>query len=258
MILLLDIGNTRIKWAKLDGQRLSAQSAAVHTGQADDAISHVLEAAVAEGHVPTRIVVSNVGGDQIANLCTSACIKRFGLAPEFLKASRTGAGVTNAYLEPAKLGVDRWLAMIGAFSIARGAVCVVSVGTALTIDVVDAAGQHLGGVIAPGPTLMREALLRNTSDIAPRMREDSAGEWILANHTQAAVTNGCQHALAALVDRVLREAHRRMEQTPKVLFTGGALLSLVSLVEPPHEVVEDLVLRGMAVVIRAGVATHRI
>lgn len=249
MILLLDIGNTRIKWARLIDQRVGPQSAVVHTGQPANAIDQVFDAVAASGHAPRRVVVSNVGGDAIATLCANACNRRFGFAPEFLKASRAAAGVTSAYLEPAKLGVDRWLAMIGGFRIARGAVCVVSVGTALTVDVVDAAGQHLGGVIAPGPTLMRESLLRNTSEIAPRMQNATLSESILANHTQAAVINGCQHALAALIDRVLREAHRRTNETPKVLITGGALTSLVSFVEPAHEIVEDLVLRGMAAVI---------
>ena len=249
MILLLDIGNTRIKWATLVDHRLGQQFAVVHTGQPASAIGQVFDAAIADRHPPTRVVVSNVGGDAIETLCSNAGNQRFGFAPEFLRASRVSAGVTSAYLEPAKLGVDRWLAMIGGFSIVRGTVCVVSVGTAMTIDVVDAAGQHLGGVIAPGPTLMRESLLRNTSDIAPRMQDATPSESILANHTQAAVINGCQHALAALIDRVLREAHRRTGETPKVLITGGALTSLVSFVEPAHEIVEDLVLRGMAAVI---------
>ena len=135
MILLLDIGNTRIKWATLVDQRLGQQFAVVHTGQPASAIDQVFDAAIADRRALTRVVVSNVGGDAIETLCSNACNQRFGFAPEFLRASRASAGVTSAYLEPAKLGVDRWFAMIGGFSIVRGTVCVVSVGTAMTIDV---------------------------------------------------------------------------------------------------------------------------
>jgi type III pantothenate kinase len=254
MILVLDIGNTRIKWARLEGGQLSAQSAVAHTEDPQAAIHRLLDAAVVGDEIPRRIVASNVGGEHVAKLCAQTCARRFGLEPEFLEACRTRAGVTNAYLEPAKLGVDRWLAMIGGFSLVRGSVCVVSVGTALTIDVVDATGRHLGGVIAPGPTLMRESLLRNTSEIATRMREEKASASLLANHTQAAVVNGCEHALAALIERVYREALDRVDESPKLLLTGGAVASLVSLIGPAHEIVEDLVLRGIAAVISPSAA----
>ena len=85
-------------------------------------------------------------------------------------ARQSAGGIRNAYPEPAKLGVDRWLAMLGGHALERGAVCVVSVGTAMTIDGVDADGRHLGGVIVPGPDLMVGSLLKNTSDIAQRAR----------------------------------------------------------------------------------------
>ena len=242
MILLLDIGNTRIKWAQLEGRGLSAQSAAAYT----EVRSELFDAVLQDLAKPSRIVVSNVGGEAIAAACTQVFQRRFSLTPEFLVSQSSQAGVTNAYREPAKLGVDRWLAMIAAFAKKRHPVCVVSVGTALTIDVVEGLGKHLGGVIAPGPNLMRETLLRNTSDIAPRMTPAAPAASLFADHTHAAVENGCRYALAALIDRAYRDACDRVSPKPHLLITGGAAAALLPLIEAPYEVVDDLVLQGMA------------
>jgi type III pantothenate kinase len=119
----------------------------------------------------------------------------------------------------------------------------------LTIDVVDTAGKHLGGVIAPGPTLMRDSLLRSTSDIAPRMSQDRPNDSLFADHTHAAVVNGCRYALAGLIDTAYRNACERLREAPRLLITGGAAAGLVPLIESAHERVDDLVLRGMAVLL---------
>lgn len=260
MILLLDIGNTRIKWAELEDGRLGAQAAAAHTEERAQAFERIFAEDATSQHgpirVPSRVVVSNVGGEEVARLCSQACTRRFGLVPEFLVANAKAGGVINAYAEPAKLGVDRWLAMIAGYDIAHAAICVVSVGTALTIDVVDEAGNHLGGIIAPGLNLMRDSLLRNTSEIGPRMGQDRVGDSLFATHTQAAVINGCRYALAALIDKAYRSAYERLQITPRLLITGGGAAGLVPLIESASETVDDLVLRGMAVVLGSNSASH--
>src|SRR5260221_2473034 len=92
--------------------------------------------------------------------------KVFRVKIEFVTASQEYHGLTNGYLNPSLLGADRWLALIGAWTLARSALCVVDAGTAVKVDSVDASGQHLGGLIAPGIHMMREALMSKTSDIA--------------------------------------------------------------------------------------------
>ena len=121
--------------------------------------------------------------------------------PEFVESGATAGGVRSAYAEPAKLGVDRWMAMIGARTMDPRTACVVSIGTAMTIDGLDGAGRHLGGVIVPGPDLMVGSLLRNTSEIARRAEQGSVGAKLLADNTLGAITQGATHALAALSAR---------------------------------------------------------
>lgn len=243
MILLIDIGNTRLKWAELRAGQLSAQSARSHlsTGRRE-----LLEDMLSSADVPDRVLVSNVGGRDIGDACTAAIRQKWGIEPEFVTASAHAAGVTNAYREPEKLGVDRWLAVIAAYSRNQGPACVVSVGTAMTIDGVDAAGRHLGGSIVPGPRLMVSSLLGGTSEIATRMSDHDITYSAFSKHTGAAVVQGCAQALAGLVDRAVAEMQRSVGAQPKLLLTGGAS-DVISPLIAAHEVVPDLVLRGLAI-----------
>jgi type III pantothenate kinase len=248
MILLLDIGNTRLKWAQLEGTTLGAQHASVHT---DGEVGVTLERLFDEVSRPERVLISNVGGAEIGGTCAAAISERWGVTPEFVVSSARAAGVTNAYLEPNKLGVDRWLAVIAAYALSAGAACIVSVGTAMTVDAVDAHGRHLGGSIVPGPKLMTASLLKNTSDIGARMTlADSGAQSIFANHTAAAVHHGCTHALASLVERAMSELTERLGAPPRLILTGGATADIVPLIRAEFTEVPDLVLRGLAIIAR--------
>jgi type III pantothenate kinase len=143
--------------------------------------------------------------------------------------------------------VDRWLAMIGARSLDRGSLCIVSVGTAMTIDGLDASGRHLGGVIVPGPELMVASLLKNTSEIAQRAQLGTAADHLFADNTLGAIHQGAEHALAALVERSVRAIESELAQSPKLLLTGGAVARVAKAVSLPHQIIPDLVLRGLAV-----------
>lgn len=248
MILLIDIGNTRIKWARLDGQLLGPQAAAPHAGWSADTIAR---AALDTGARAQRVLVSNVGGASLAAAVREAVIRSWNVEPEFIRSTSEAGGVRNAYTDPAKLGVDRWLAIIGAHALISGALCIVSLGTAMTIDGVDADGRHLGGVIVPGPDLMVSSLFRNTSDIAARAEDGSRKGGLFADNTQGAIVQGAEHALAALVERAVETLRRDLNVAPSLLLTGGASHRLDHALGLPCQIVPDLVLRGLAVLASA-------
>lgn len=244
MLLLIDIGNTRIKWARADAQGLGEQSAAVHANWAEqDFVQQVLDtAARAE-----RVVIANVGGKRMGDLVQAALLRHWQLQPQFMHSPAAGAGLRNAYPEPAKLGIDRWMAMLGARSLEAGPICVVSVGTAMTIDGVDTSGQHLGGVIVPGPDLMVSSLLKNTSDIAQRAATGRTQQQLFADNTLGAIQQGAVQALAALVDRSMDTMRDQLGQVPALLLTGGASARLRGAIHCPGREIPDLVLRGLLV-----------
>lgn len=243
MFLLIDIGNTRIKWARLESGTLSHQQAAVHADWTDQACAD----AFAELPRPDRVLVSNVGGERVGALVRNVAQSRWALEPSFVQAAADAAGVRNAYPDVWRLGVDRWVAMIGAYALHRRSVCVVSIGTAATIDGVTANGQHLGGVIVPGPDLMMQSLLNNTSGIAQRAQSGSIGAGVFANNTLGAIHQGSLHAVAALVERIVESMRSQSQDEPQLVLTGGASAEVGRLIRFPHSAIPDLVLRGLAV-----------
>ena len=244
MILLVDIGNTRIKWAHLDGGELGEQAALAHASWAPEAFVAAIEAG---GGRPDRVLAGNVGGNGIGERLSSAVARAWSMDTEFVEASAWAGGVTSGYADPAQLGVDRWLAIIGAHALEPGGSCVVDVGTAMTIDGVTAEGRHLGGVIVPGPYLMVNSLHQNTSDLAQRYRQGQVVDTLFADNTRGAIEQGAMHALAALIERSADIMERMIGHPPALLLTGGGCEPLAGLLGRPHKIVVDLVLRGLAV-----------
>jgi type III pantothenate kinase len=250
-VLLVDIGNTRIKWAWVRNQRLSRQRAAVHAGwQSQDFEREIL------GGVKKvdRIVVVSVASEAVNQSFTEAAQRAAHKVPEFVASARTASGITTRYREPWRLGADRFVAVVAAHSLAgkRGA-CVIDAGTAMTIDVVDGKGIHHGGAIVPGPDLMVSSLLKNTNGIQQRAQGGASGRGLFARETRAAVEQGASHAAAAIVDRAVDEAKIVMRASPLVILTGGAAKRIHPLIRSRHVSVPDLVLRGLAVIVNLNV-----
>lgn len=246
MILVIDVGNTRLKWAWLTSTGLSDQQAVVHR-QAQPGIW--TSALFESGQKPARVLVANVAGPAMAKTLTQLSKRTFKVEVEFVTAAREFQGLTSGYLDPSLLGADRWLALIGAWTLARSALCVVDAGTAVKVDSVDVNGQHLGGLIAPGIHMMREALMSNTSDIAQAVEHSTPSlVGVLANNTIGAVSRGAVFALAGMADRAAEVVEQNTGTKPKLFITGGDAGMIAGTMRAPGLIVPDLVLQGLAVV----------
>jgi type III pantothenate kinase len=242
-VLLVDIGNTRIKWSVLRGDKLGRQKALEHAGIS----ARDLERQMFTTRGISRVIAASVAGARLNRLVASSCRRRTGLVCEFVAAARNAAGLTTRYQEPWRLGVDRFMAVIAAYHMARArGACVVDIGTAMTIDLVDPLGVHLGGAIIPGPELMVGSVLKNTAGIARRASGTLATKGLFAQDTRAAIGQGARYAVAAMVDRAVAEAQRSLQRTPLVLLTGGAAVQIEPLLLSSYVSVPDLVLRGVA------------
>jgi len=214
MKLLLDIGNSRLKWATTHGQGLEQPGGADYRPVGLTQVLGTLELSES----PQSIWVSSVASQQARREVKAWTADRWALKPIFVKSCARACGLQNAYAQPERLGVDRWLGMIAAFNRGSGPVCVVDAGTALTIDAISAEGRHLGGLIAPGITSMRLILDERTQLTLPQNRGGLA--W-LARDTDSAIASGTLQSALALVERVYRRLSDDLGEPPRALLTGG-------------------------------------
>lgn len=243
-VLLVDIGNSRIKWSVLRGEKLGRQKALEHAGlTARDLQRQVF----ARPGGFTRVIAASVAGARLNRMLAATCRRETGLACEFIASARNAAGLTTRYKEPWRLGVDRFMAAIAAYHMARArGACVIDLGTAMTMYLVDGLGVHQGGAIVPGPELMVSAVLKNTAGIARRAGGAPVTKGLFAQDTRAAISQGARYATAAIIDRAVAEAYKVLQRAPLVLITGGAAVQIEPLLQCSYVSVPDLVLRGVA------------
>lgn len=240
MILLLDLGNTRLKFALLDGGEFTHRGA--FGWDAD--IAHELATLWASWPTPERIVGASVVDSARETAVAVAADKAFGRTPVWVRTPAEACGITNAYAEPHRLGVDRFLAMVDALAAGRAPCVLASVGTALTLDALDGEGRHLGGWIAPGPLLMQQSVLGATVQVRPG---HAGAVRDLADNTADGLASGCWQACAALVDRFVGRSAPLLGGNPTVTLGGGDADVLAPLLEREVVLVPDAVLRGLAV-----------
>lgn len=233
--LLLDAGNTRLKWVW--ESRLPAEAGVLEYADADE-IAVLAEQA-------DSVWVACVSGDERESRLRGV-LESVGKPVHWLKTEESACGVRNAYVPFERLGVDRWLAAVAARQRIDGAVLVVSAGTALTVDAVSSEGVFLGGVIVPGLSLMRSSLERATAGIVATHGDVVA----FPRNTGDAVASGALQAAAGAVERQYRVLSEKSGMEPVCLVSGGDALLLLSHLEIPATYVPALVLEGVACVAR--------
>jgi type III pantothenate kinase len=231
-LLAIDAGNSRVKWGLHEAGGWVARGV-VATAEADRLSDAFSQLASAE-----RVVAANVAGVLTADRIAES-VSRFGVRVQWVQSREEQCGVRNSYGEPARLGPDRWAALIGARHLHAGACVVVNVGTTMTVDALNTEGIFVGGLIVPGFTLMREALASNTA----LLKLHDGHFSFFPDNTADAMCSGALNALAGAVDRMLRYVNETGEEAV-VLLSGGDAALLEPMLSTPR-LVDNLVLEGL-------------
>ena len=246
--LLIDVGNTFIKWSRHTPAAPGSEALATQTGGGRMLIEEISGLADDfRGHAaPRLVVVSNVAGTRVRNPLLRALevwpvYVNVGGPIHWIASREEQCGVRNGYRNPAQLGTDRWAALVGARALVpQDPVLVVVCGTATTIDLLSPEGHFLGGNILPGMGLMLRSLHTNTAALP-----DADGEYL--NHptqTVDAITSGCQHAQAGTIERLFRR-HRAEYGDLRCLISGGAGKTVAPRLSIPYRYHDNLVLEGL-------------
>ncbi|MCG8428262.1 MAG: type III pantothenate kinase [Chromatiales bacterium] len=237
--MLIDIGNTRIKWKFVSEEGASPVCDAAHIGEDLQAL---LSRQWGAEEKPDRILVSNVAGEGVAEALNRWAHQHWDMAAEFLVSPAEGCGVTNSYITPSQLGIDRWLTLIAAHQNYTEPVCIVDAGTALTVDVLDQQGVHHGGLILPGLTLMRDSLQMRTK--IPQVTDRAKGS-LLADNTSSAVLSASLHASVALIEKVMRQWQEEHDRKLMLVITGSDARVIADELTIAYQLEPDLVMQGL-------------
>jgi type III pantothenate kinase len=239
--LAIDVGNTRMKWALVQG--VGAHANWLAHGHCDlEEIGTLSRTHWRRFVAPERIVGSNVAGEAVRRRVEDE-VARWGIAIEWIVAQEAQCGVVSGYEKPSLLGADRWAALIAARKRVPDQACVViTVGTAVTMDCLDLNGTFLGGLILPGFRLLLDALESGTAGL--RVPPGEFQEF--PTNTSNALMSGGIHALAGAAQRMVDRLTAHIGAPPYVLLAGGAAVKLAPFLDFAFEHADNLVLEGLA------------
>jgi type III pantothenate kinase len=242
--LAIDVGNTRLKWALYGDNRPGAPMLA-HGAEFLEHIERLPEQQWAQLPAPTRMLGCVVAGDA-AKRRVEHTMELWNLAPQWVVPSDAEAGVVNGYDHPSRLGADRWVALIGArhHLLRQGAarpLVVVMVGTAVTVDAMDASGRFLGGFILPGHGIMLRALEGGTAGL----HVPTGDVRMFPTNTSDALTSGGTYAIAGAVERMVQHLTQYTGTEPACIMTGGAGWKMAPSMARPAHLVDNLIFDGL-------------
>lgn len=273
--LLIDAGNSRVKWALADAQGRFLDSGVFAHSFDEASDGPAQRAGAGAGDAPALACGENVvpewtglpapSGAWISNVAGGTVGERLGalidahwpeLPRTFVRACERQCGVVNGYASPGRLGSDRWAGLIGAHAAYPGEpLLIATLGTATTLEALTADGRFVGGMIAPGWSLMMRSLGEHTAQL-PTLAADSerslvgdalARHWF-ANETHHAITAGSLLAQAGLLERAWRELCRAWGEPVRLVVSGGAAADVAGALDVPHTRHDTLVLSGLALI----------
>jgi type III pantothenate kinase len=240
--LLIDQGNTRLKWIwATDG--VIDEASAGH----GDLPSFIEFVSSSDLQAPDTVRISGVTGLEAKQAVARHCESHWGLRAHLLESEAEQSGIRNAYANPSALGVDRWLALIGAAGYHGLPVVVWDLGTASTLDAVDETGQHLGGLIYPGPATMLRSLKRDTRLPVPDKFAVAADERVAGagRDTASCIVHGVLTAQVGVLERFMEWSRAQMKTPPRLVVSGGAAEEILPFLECDYSHDPWLVFRGM-------------
>lgn len=244
MILTVDIGNSRIKLAQWHSGVIVAHNLSVYHGEK---LTDIFDTLFVEMEKPSEIYAVCVAGREKSTAFVDWVNRHWRQTVRFMKTEKQYKNIINGYPDPAQHGPDRWACVVAASELFPDApICVISAGTAITFDLMQADGKHLGGYILPSYVSMHRALLAGTANIASVASERFVANRKIPDNTDAAVNAGLHKLLQAGVCEICSTAKIVLGETMKIVITGGSAQAIMAYPQiPAMSYQPDLVMQGL-------------
>lgn len=239
---MVDIGNTSVKWALKDSKSLQEMSQQEYPNDVDDVFFVECLGGV---NKPDKVIATCVAGTEVWQAFTNAILSLWDIKVERVVSKSNGYGLINAYSTPPELGSDRWCALIGAYHEVDSDVIVIDCGSAITIDIVNQSGEHLGGYILPGLTMMKKSLGLDTAQVKVNTNSLESNTISPAQTTSGCVAAGVKLAMVSLIEAVIKQQLTHSGNL-KIFLTGGDAAIVAEHLMTEYLNIPDLVIRGLA------------
>ena len=248
MHLLVDIGNSQIKWGLHQQKEKNSIYEVGRARYSEAYLPQFFSAHWADLPKPNRVIIANVSSKNLVKTLDTWIEKHWNIQAQYLVTNAYSHGVYNSYADHTTLGIDRWMAMIAAWHKLKhhkNAICVIDCGTATTIDGLSGYGKHLGGIIFPGHIIMQEILTQKTVGI--KNHKQLNPDYQFADNTELGLNNGCALATIATIQHVFSFMQNKYDKATRCIITGGNAVSLMPELTIPFEYEPALVLNGIAI-----------
>ncbi len=244
MKLFIDIGNSRLKWCFSDTDENTVYGA---TAYQDSTFEQTLDKHWLAQPEPTDIIVCTVCGPDIRETLCAWCDRTWRIQPRFASVEKHCGDVVNAYDDVSQLGVDRWIAIIAARNLCHKNILVVDCGTAMTLDGIEANGQHRGGLIVPGVDMMLNSLPEKTREINSLKSRQDLNDSLFGRSTDECLLKGSLISTSALIEQSHQLFQTELQSEVECLITGGAAPEVMTKLSIKYEHYPHLVLQGLGV-----------
>ncbi len=246
MKLVIDIGNSRLKWATISAGKFTFGGSHAYKNQ--DYLTVL--ASIWQAIHPETVVIANVGGKEIAAAVENFAMQQWQCSVQFVKSELTGQGVKNGYATPLLLGADRWADVVAARAFCKTAFCVFDAGTSITADVVTAEGELVGGTISPGLNLMCDSLVSRAEGLKFLQGTFFQGDktypaYLEAKDTQSAIANGALLTAIAFLEQSAINLQKTYSPSMRFFVTGGDAVYLMPHLGKAFEYQPYLALQGV-------------
>lgn len=248
MHLLIDIGHSQIKWGLYHQKKKNSVCEVDRVTYSGLDLAGFFSAHWSDLPQPDRVLVANVANTELVKILDTWVKKNWQIQTEKLVTNSYSHGVYNSYIDHTTLGVDRWMAMIAAWHKLRhhkSAICIIDCGTATTIDGLSVSGQHLGGIIFPGYTMMQNILTQNSIGI--KTHKKIQPDYKFADNTESGISNGCTIATVSTIQNIFSFMQNKYDQATRCIITGGNAIPIMPALTIPFEYEPELVLHGIAI-----------
>jgi type III pantothenate kinase len=250
MVLLVDAGNSRLKWSELGaaGNPSAQQALAYGDRPALASVIDLLDAYPTVGHITLVHVLTQLFADSVQEACDQR-----GIQLHSVRSVARAYGITNGYQNPAALGADRFVGLVAAHHQANGfASIVIDCGTAITVDAVESDGRHLGGLILPGLQLSADALIARAQG---RLSLSFEHPGIFADSTDRAIGSGCLFGIVGAIEGICARMQHRMSAPLVRVLTGGDAEHLRPWLQGDYQVQPDLLMHGLSYITEQAACT---